>query len=329
MNRYLFFRTDKIGDFLMSSILLKSIKRNDPNSHITVVASNKNFFFIKKLNLVDKVIEYPSSPFKRFFFFLNLLKKKYYLSVVLDGKKRSIFNSILSRSNTRILLTTKKIYKKIFNFFFISIIHNESYDSKIEEIKKILEILSFNFNESDLNILNNEDKLLNKYNNLPAAYGLFHFDEKWIKGKYRDNYTNIEPSIEELVSFLKRLVDKTNLDLIVSTGAFSNEIVNQLKKEFLSYENNDFRLNYNNKTIILLTCLPFLSLGYVISKSNLIIGCHGATSHLASAFHIKIIDIYEQSEKSSYYKWNSHFRKYNVLFRDSFKFLSKKIIDKL
>lgn len=31
-NKYIFFRTDRIGDFLLSTILIKSIKRSDKNS---------------------------------------------------------------------------------------------------------------------------------------------------------------------------------------------------------------------------------------------------------------------------------------------------------
>ena len=54
MANYLFFRTDRIGDFLVSAILIKSIKRNDKNSHITVIASNKNFYYIKTLNFIKQ-----------------------------------------------------------------------------------------------------------------------------------------------------------------------------------------------------------------------------------------------------------------------------------
>ena len=45
---YLIFRTDRIGDFLIISTLIKSIKRNDPKSKIFIVASKKNEEFIKK-----------------------------------------------------------------------------------------------------------------------------------------------------------------------------------------------------------------------------------------------------------------------------------------
>ncbi len=71
MNNYLFFRTDRIGDFLMSAVLIKSIKKNDKDSHITVVTSNKNFFYIKSLNFIDEVFLYPENFFKKIFFFLN------------------------------------------------------------------------------------------------------------------------------------------------------------------------------------------------------------------------------------------------------------------
>ena len=329
MNNYLFFRTDRIGDFLMSSILLKSIKNNDPNSHITVVASNKNFFFIKKLNIVDEVIEYPSNPLKKIFFFLGLLKKKYYLTVTLDGKKRSIINSILCRSNIKVLITTKEIYKKFLNSFFSLIIYSESYNSKIEEIRKILDILHFNFDKKDLNIFSNEEGLFGKKKNLPDKFNVFHFDEKWITGKYTNDYTQIEPSTEELLLFLKQIVKNTDLNLVISTGIFLNPIVEELKIIFTEYSKDDFRLQYKNKTIILLTNLPFVELSYVISKSSLMIACHGSLSHLASALNIKIIDIFEERERFTYYKWNAHFRNYNFIYRTDFNILSKRIINLL
>ena len=56
MNKYLIFRTDRVGDFLVSAILLRCIKKNDPTAHITVVASEKNFTYVKTFPFVDNVI---------------------------------------------------------------------------------------------------------------------------------------------------------------------------------------------------------------------------------------------------------------------------------
>ena len=53
---YLIFRTDRIGDFLITLPLIKSIKRNNLNAKIYVVTSNKNDQFVKSNKFVDKTI---------------------------------------------------------------------------------------------------------------------------------------------------------------------------------------------------------------------------------------------------------------------------------
>jgi len=69
-SNYLFFRTDRIGDFLVSAILMKSIKRDDQDAYLTVVASKKNYFYIKTLNFIDEVHLYPENFIKKIIFFL-------------------------------------------------------------------------------------------------------------------------------------------------------------------------------------------------------------------------------------------------------------------
>ena len=61
MKKYLFFRTDRVGDFLLTSIILKGIKRKEPFSEITVIASEKNYDFIETMSYVDKVLLFPKS----------------------------------------------------------------------------------------------------------------------------------------------------------------------------------------------------------------------------------------------------------------------------
>ena len=56
INKYLIFRTDRIGDFLVTAILIKSIKRNDPNSYIQIVSSKNNYNYIKSFSTVDEVL---------------------------------------------------------------------------------------------------------------------------------------------------------------------------------------------------------------------------------------------------------------------------------
>ena len=111
MNQFLIFRTDRIGDFILTSILIKSIKRNNPKSKITVICSEKNFEYIKNYSLVDETIIFPNTFFKKISFYLSIMRKKIDYSLCLDGKKRSIFASCLSNAKVKIFTVTKRFYK--------------------------------------------------------------------------------------------------------------------------------------------------------------------------------------------------------------------------
>ena len=56
MKKYLIFRTDRVGDFLLSLSLIKIIKINHPESTITIIASEKNYKYIQSFDVVDNII---------------------------------------------------------------------------------------------------------------------------------------------------------------------------------------------------------------------------------------------------------------------------------
>ena len=51
--KYLIFRNDRIGDFFITAPLIKAIKRQDRNSEVFIVCSNKNLELIKKIEYID------------------------------------------------------------------------------------------------------------------------------------------------------------------------------------------------------------------------------------------------------------------------------------
>ena len=65
MSSYLIFRTDRIGDFLLTIILINSIKRNDPNSYITIISSKKNYHFIKSFKVIKEVLILKNNLFDK------------------------------------------------------------------------------------------------------------------------------------------------------------------------------------------------------------------------------------------------------------------------
>ena len=289
MNKYLIFRTDRIGDFLVSAILLKCIKKNDPSAHITLIASNKNYSYIKTFPYVDQVIQLNNNFLSKINIFIKLIKFKYKSIIIHDNKKRSKLISFFLRSNNKIN------------------IKNTETISHIKIIKDILLQMSFTYFKESLDILshhktkNNEDKLIQ-----------LHFDEKWIFNDYIKKFLKIEPSESELISFIKEIIKKKKGRLIVTTGFNLPYIIEKIKPLLKELK------------IVLYENLSFSQLEDITSKSNILISCHGAISHLAAAYNIRQIDIIDKSY--NYGKWTDHFRNYKFLYRDNFNKLSRNII---
>ena len=293
MNKYLIFRTDRIGDFLISAILIKCIKINDPKSHITVIASNKNFLYIKNFLFVNNVIELQNNFINKISLIFQLRNNQYKSIIIHDNKKRSRFISLFLKS-------TSKIFLKNSNQF-----------SQIKLIKIILKKLNFSFFEDSLNILSYKNE--HKINN--SNFIQLHFDEKWIYSSYISKFVNIEPNEDELLLFINDIIKKTNKELIITTGQILPKVLRNILPKF------------NKAKIKLYENLSFLELEDITLKSEILISCHGAISHLAAAKKKKQIDIIDKSY--NYRRWTEHFRNYNYLYRSTFKDLSKKIIEKL
>ena len=117
------------------------------------------------------------------------MKKDNYSAIIIhDNKKRSNFLSFFLNSPLKIKNNPN------------------SKESHIYNIKDIISKLGIDFSNEDLNILENRSYTNEK--DLPNDYIVFHFDEKWIHGKYINHYTNIEPTLEEFTNFLSDLSKK-------------------------------------------------------------------------------------------------------------------------
>ena len=291
MNNYLIFRTDRIGDFLTTAILIRSIKFNDASAKIVLIASKKNYSYIKEFNNIDEVILLEDNFISKLNIIFKLRKKYFDTIIIHDNKKRSKIISFLINAKNKINI------EKIKNL------------SHIKIIKEILKKLDFTFNEEALNILNEKNiKIQNK-----EKYVLFHFDEKWIYKDYIDKYVNIEPSVDELIIFLRDLNKKTEKRIIITTG---------LKTPILLKECMNRMKDIN---VSLLENINFSSLENIVVNSDLLIACHGAISHVAAAKKVKQIDIIDLSY--NYSRWTEHFRNYSYINRTKFNKLSKQILE--
>lgn len=293
MNRYLIFRTDRIGDFLVSAILLRAIKKNDPKSHITIISSSRNYSYIKGFKDIDEVLLLKNSFFKKLKLIFNLRKNKFENIIIHDGKNRSKFISFFLRC-------TNKIYIK-----------NTEKLTHIQIIKEILKKMNFNFYEDSLNATNYK----NEKNLTEEDYIQLHFDEKWIHNDYIRKFVCIEPVKNELLQFIEKILKKTKKKLIITSGFKTPYLLKEIISEI------------DKSKVKIIKNINFSDLEILTSRSSTLISCHGAISHIATSFNIKQIDIIDKSY--NYKKWTNHFRNYEYLYRDKFSILSDNIINKL
>ena len=297
MNFYLIFRTDRIGDFLLTAIMINSIKRNDLNSHITVVSSKKNYDYIQSFKSVDEVILLENNFIKKIKLIIKLRFSYYNFVIIHDLKNRSSIISFFLKYGIKIKP------------------NNDLNISYIDTIKEILLKLNFNFQDSDLNTLKDR-----RYDSLECSnndFILLHFDEKWIYNNYIRKYSNIEPTKDDLISFINSLLTASKKKLIITTGVNCPSIL------------NDIAVNNSNNRVKIYKKLNFFDLENLISKCKLLISCHGSVSHIAAAHNIRQIDIIEKEKVDFYHKWTEHFRNYFPIYRTKFDELSNKIINEL
>ena len=294
MNKYLIFRTDRIGDFLLSMILIKSIKRNDKNSYVIIISSEKNYDYIKTFNLIDEVIMLKKGYINRVKLIYKLSKHKFNFSIIHDGKKRSKFiNFFLKKNNT------------------LKVNNDDIKNSHFIKLKKIIYSMNFKFNPKDLDILTDRNFFNKEIDK--SKYITLHYDEKWSNKTYISKYVDIEPSKEQLLSLINNIRYKSNDQIIITTGVNTPEILKNTISEI------------NNQNIKLIESLYFKELEKIVSRSKLLISCHGAISHVASAYNIRQIDIIDNNSKEPYSNWTDHFRNYFPIYRKKFSTLSEEI----
>ena len=314
MNKILVFRTDRIGDFLISTPIFSSLKRNYSKCKIDIICSKMNYDYISSFDFFDNIFIFPSNFLKKLSLFIKLGSYDHIL--VLDGKKRSIYISILKSSKNKILFTPSIFIKNLFKIFFDKVYLIDYNIPKIDIINKYLEEHNCDSKSEDINFLINYENFNSvKNQTYDQNYILLNFDEKWIYKDYIKNYQNIEPTLKEFINFIHHL--SKNNKVIITNGFSENYIINKFK------ENNE-NLEFNN--VIVKDKINIFELQSLIKHSSCVISCHGAPSHMASNYNKKIIDIVDNSEIKFFESYNHHFNNKIQIIRDNFDNLSKKIL---
>ena len=320
----LVFRTDRIGDLLLTCPSIKTIKEHSPDSKLTIITSEKNFSYAKTFNFFDKVYLLPKKNiFKKIKLFIKLSKKHFDQIFIFDGKDRSILISCFLKSKKKVAKIVNKkqaFFCKLFRIKF-------SYDLFGKDLNELHQDL-LDYSDTTKKI-GNFDYLVQKQNNNFASkiplenYIQIHLDEKWFSSTYIKRYNDISPSFEEFSNFVKLLSEKNNI--LMTTGLETNNLIDRLELNSINQLGKNIFVNNIKENIILVKKPSFLDLESILRKTKILISCHGALTHAAASFDVKIIDIVEESSKALVERYSLYIKNYYRIYRDKFSLIKNKI----
>ena len=194
----LIFRTDRLGDFIISCPFILSYKKYFPNNYITIISSEYNANYIKNFNFINEIK--PLKNENKFFskliilikMILNLRKSKFKDIIILDGKKRSFFISLFLYGTKSILLQSRKLQllSRIFNYKNVI---NYEIQNQLKNFSYLANLLNFNIIKKDIDIYQNYE--FKKNFHFKKKYIIIHLDEKWYSDYYYTDFTDINPGL--------------------------------------------------------------------------------------------------------------------------------------
>ena len=345
--KIIIFRTDLIGDYVMSTALIHNVKNKFLDSDITIVCSNKNYKIVKLYNIFDAIIIYDKkfNFLKKIILYFNIIRKRYFICICIDGKNFSIINSILLRAKYKFLLAYKK-QKKILGYkfmltrpfkFFIPFFTDCQYfdsnkpDPSINHLPTIysnlLKKIDFSFSsEHKYYFPENPDLamlFLNYFNKIVNdKYYLIHFDEKWL---------DIPEINIELTSQILNLQKNLGHSLVLTSYDNNFTYFNNLKKKFttINFLNDKInsKVDNNNNKIFILENMSLSLFEKFISKSILTIACHGLPIHICGSNFTHCVDIIEKEVIDWVDCWVPKNTKYSRVYKTDLYTIFKNIED--
>ncbi|RPG94235.1 MAG: hypothetical protein CBE23_002650 [Candidatus Pelagibacter sp. TMED263] len=322
MKKFIFFRNDRLGDFIILTNILKSIKKKYKDSHITVVCSPLNYALVKKYKIVNQVyIHSKKNSFYKTILLLNkIISSNYYASFAVDGKSFSNICNFLIKAKYKLgLVYNYKIFNIWFskpNFLYKYFIFDkyETFTSKknltkIEHLPTKLINLA-NYFKLNLKAKNNYyfntdtkekinfKKFYTKF--IKRKYILIHFDEKW---------SDINSISDKLFLTLLNFQKKINKKIIITSYKNKNKYFLNLKNKILKNKNINILLIENSN---------LLFFERLINQSICSISCHsGFLVQIAGSNSCNLIDIIHKNDYNWYSSWKPKNTKHKFIFKSN------------
>ena len=307
----LIFRTDRLGDFIISCPFIISYKKKFPDINISIVSSEYNSNYIKNFDFINEI-----KPLKneiKFFpkliilikMILALRKSKFKNIIVLDGKKRSFFISLFLNGDKSILLQSKDlaILSKIFNY---NSVYNYEFQNQLKNFSFLASLLNFNINQKEIDIYQNYKFEKRFY--FKKKYIIIHLDEKWYSDYYYKDFTNINPNSFQIKIFVEKLIEiiKEDFEIVITTGSKKIEKLDNFISDFETKDHTLFTKIMNNTNITFIKNTTFNDLESLVKNSSFLICCEGGISHVSHNCYVDTIAFYEKNRLEHTKYWTGH-----------------------
>ena len=326
MNKILAFRTDRLGDFIITKQSLNLFLANKEQYEVDIVASPKNYEYIKNFKSFNKIYIFKGSYLNFFIKNFDILTKKYDYLILYDGKKRSHIISFFLRGKKISLSKSKNLFK-IANFFRYKSIFNSDYTVQLENFNFInLMLEKKNSKTNDFYFDYEFEKLAFKLPLNEKKNFILHLDEKWFKGYYYHDFDYCDWTYEFFYKLITKLMNNYQLPIIITTGPFKIPFIEDIKKDFKEIEKNIFEHNDQSKKLFIIDNLSFRELEALLKiYAEHIFCCEGGISHISHNLNIKTISLVQGKREMFYRHWTGHMRNIQLIKRGN----QKHILDSL
>ena len=218
MIKFLIFRTDRIGDYIFSRILIEAIKSKYPNNRIDCVCSLYNSKYIKYYNDIKNI--YILDKYNLSLLIRNIIKinkVKYDYLIVLDGKRRSIFFSLLLKAKRKYAILKHFRPLKLLKVFYSDFFINSEVNSQFDNFASVVNYLNIKIPKK-INYYNSYNFKKIYFKKLKSKYTLLHLDEKWFEGYHYSDFNYMGLNANNINNFLFFLLKKFKKKIVITSG---------------------------------------------------------------------------------------------------------------
>ena len=106
-------------------------------------------------------------------------------------------------------------------------------------------------------------------------------------------------------------------------------VKNLINNYFKKIDDNIYCKKRLDKSIYLIYKPTFEDIESLLRNSKTLVSCHGAITHAANSFNVKIIDIIEENKKKFYQRFTSYLSQYSKVYRGDFSSIKNYLFNKL